>query len=445
MKIIIAGAGEVGTFLAEFLSDANQDIVVIDVDEDRLAYINANFDVLTVLGSAASFNVLSDAKVKNADIFIAVTNHEHINLVAASLAKKIGVKRSIARVDNLEYVEPKNVRHFKSLGVDNLINPKKLLVDEIVGLIKSVTNEIFDFSKGDLSLFVTRLNENSKVLGKTLKETNELNKGFEYRTLLIYRDDKSFIPKPDDVFKENDLVYVISRKSGLKRLLELSGQTPLNIKEVMILGGGTVGELTALELEKKYDVKIIENNKKRCEELADILEKTLVINADVRDIDVLQQENLKKTDAFIAITDSSETNIFTSLIAKQYNVKRIITEVENVDFIKISKDLKIEGIINKKLITASYITRYTIRADVLSVKLLNTAKADILEVVARKDSKITKDSIRNLHIPKDMIIGGIIRGNESFIATADTRVLPGDIAVLLALPSALHKIEAFFG
>ncbi len=445
MKIVIAGAGEVGAFLAEFLSNDKQDIVVIDIDEERLNYINSNYDVLTVLGSATSFKVLEEAKVKNADIFIAATHYEHINLVSASLAKKLGAKRSIARINNLEYIETKNVRHFRSLGIDNLISPDKLIVDEIIGLIKrSASSEVFEFSKGELSLFVTRLNKNSQVVGKSLKEANDLNPDFEYRALLIVRDNKTFIPSPKDVFQENDLVYAVSRKHGLKRLMEISGQTPVNIKEIMILGGGKVGKLTAMELEKKYNVKLIEKDRSKCEELAEVLDKTLVINADGRDIDVLQQEHIDKMDAFIAVTNSSETNIFTSLIVKQYNVKRTITEVENVDFIKISKDLKIEGIINKKLITASHITRYTIRADVLSVKLLNTAKADIIEVVARKDSKVTKNKIRDLGMPKDIIIGGIIRGNESFIATADTQIQAGDIVVLLVLPSALHKIEKFF-
>ena len=445
MKIVIAGAGEVGTFLAEFLSNDKQDIIVIDIDEDRLDYVNSNFDVLTILGSATSFKILEEAKVKNADIFIAATQNEHVNLVAASLAKKLGAKRSVARVNNMEYIETKNIRHFRSLGVDNLISPDKLIVDEIIGLIKrSASNEVFEFSKGELSLFVTRLNPQSKVIGKTLKEANSLNPDFEYRALLIVRDNKTFIPKPNDVFKENDLVYVVSRRHGLKRLMEISGQISIDIKDIMILGGGNVGMLTAMELEKHYNVKLIEKERAKCEELADVLEKTLVLNADGRDIDVLQQENIDKMDAFIAVTDSSETNIFTSLIAKQYKVKKIITEVENVDFIKISKDLKIEGIINKKLITASHITRYTIRADVISVKLLNTAKADIIEVVARKDSRITKGKLRELEIPKEIIIGGVIRGNESFIATGDTEVKPGDIVVLLVMPSALHKIEKFF-
>jgi len=445
MKIVIAGAGEVGTFLADLLSKDEQDIVVIDIDEEKLNYINSNYDVLTVLGSATSFHVLEEAKVKNADIFIAATHFEHVNLVSASLAKKLGAKRCIARVENLEYVENINLRHFRSLGIDNLINPDKLIVDEIIGLIKSsASNEVFEFSKGELSLFVTRLTSNSQVIGKSLIEANKLNNDFEYRALLIVRDNMTFIPRPEDVFMENDIVYAVTRKHGLKRLMEISGQVSINIKELMILGGGQVGMLTAKELEDNYNIKLIEKDREKCEDLVDVLEKTLVLNADGRDVDILEQENLSNMDAFVAVTDSSETNIFTSLIAKQHNVKKVITEVENVDFIKISKDLKIEGIINKKFITASYITRYTIRANVLSVKLLNTAKADIIELVARKDSKVTKAPLRDLRLPKDIIVGGVIRDNKSLIADGNTQIEPGDIVVLLVLPTALHKIEKFF-
>ena len=445
MRIVIAGGGEVGTFLAELLSKDKKDIVVIDTDEDKLQSINANFDVLTVCGSATSIKVLEEAKVKGAYIFIAATHFEHVNIVAASLAKKIGARRTIARVDNLEYIMPKNKRHFKNLGIDTLINPDKLAVDEIVGMIKQgASNEVFEFSKDDLSLFVTRLNENSQVVGKELVESSKIHEGFEYRAILIVRDEKTFIPRPSDVFQVNDIVYAVSSRKGLDRLMKISGQEKVRIGDVMIFGGSKIGKLTAQKLEQHFNVKLVEKDKHRCMELSESLDKTLIVNADARDIQTLKQENIEKMDVFISVTDSSETNIFASMLAKRLSVPKTITEVENIDFIEISKDLKIEGIINKKLIAASLTTRYLIDADILSIKMLNTAEADIIEVIARQDSTITKKSLAELNLPRDVIIGGIIRNNESFIARGSTHIQPGDICVVLALSDSIHTIEEYF-
>ncbi len=445
MRIVIAGGGEVGTFLAELLSKEKKDIVVIDTDEDKLQYISTNFDVLTINGSATSIKVLEEAKVKGAYIFIAASHYEHVNIVAASLAKKIGARRTIARVDNLEYITPKNKRHFKNLGIDTLINPDKLAVDEIVGLIRQgASNEIFEFSKGDLSLFVTRLNEKSVVIGKTLIEASKIYNDFEYRAMLIVRGEQVFIPHPNDIFQVNDIVYAVSSRKGLDRLMKISGQEKLKIKDVMIFGGSKIGLLTAQKLESNFNVKLVEKNKQRCMELSEFLNKTLIINADARDIQALKHENIEKMDVFISLTDSSETNIFASILAKRLGVPGTITEVENIDFIEISKDLHIGGVINKKLIAASLTTRYLIDADILSIKMLNTVDADIIEVIARQDAKITQKSLAELKLPDGILIGGVIRNNESFIARGSTHIQPGDICVVLVLPEAIYVIEEYF-
>jgi len=445
MRIVIAGAGEVGSFLTELLSKDRQDIVVIDINKEKLDFLANNFDVLTVEGSATSIKTLEEAKVKGAFIFIAATFDEHVNIVAASLAKKVGARRTIIRVQNLEYTLPANKRYFKNIGVDTVICPDKLAVNEIAALIRqSATSEVFEFSKGDLSLFVTRLKSNSELIGKKLVEATKLTPDFQYRTLLIVRDDKTFIPRKDDVFKENDIVYVVSDKKGLSKLMKISAQSKVDIGDVIILGGTKIGVLTALKLEKHFNVKLFEANHKRCEDLSGILKNTLVINSDGRDADILKQENIETTDAFIAVTDSSETNIFTSLLAKKMGAKKTVTEVENIDFIHLSKDLNIEGIVNKKLIAASLTTRFLINADVLSVKFLNSANADIIEVIAKQNSKITQGKVKDVNFPKEATIGGVIRGNQSFIVAGDFQVLPGDIVILLVLPTAIHTIEKFF-
>lgn len=445
MKIIVAGAGEVGTHLAKMLSSEFHDITVIDPDAESLKSIDSNLDLLTITGSATSFEILKEAKVKKAALFIAVAHSEETNITAAIIAKKLGAKKTIARVDNNEYIEPENISHFTRLGIDYLIYPERIAAREVVDLLGQ--GEIFesvDFSGGKLSLYVLKLDEKAPVINQTLIDVIKNNRQIEFRAVAIARNGKTIIPRGNDYFQVNDLVYVVTNKSGIRDVLKYSGKKKIEIKNIMILGGSRIGKRVAKSLENRFNIKLIEIDKNKSTQLADHLSNSLVINGDGRDIDLLNQEGLSNMDTFIAVTGNSETNILSCLLAKKMGVKKTIAEIENIDYIDLGESMGIDTIINKKLVTASRIFKFTMSAEVETMKCLTGSDADVLEFVAREDSKITKESLRNIDFPKDAIVGGIIRGNKSFIATGDTIIEADDRVVVFALPSAVKKLDNLF-
>lgn len=445
MKIIVAGAGEVGTHLAKMLSSEFHDITVIDPDAESLKNIDSNLDLLTITGSATSFEILKEAKVKKAALFIAVTHSEETNITAAIMAKTLGAKKTIARVDNYEYIEPENISHFIRLGIDYLIYPERIAAREVVNLLGQ--GEIFesvDFSGGKLSLYVLKLDEKAPVINQTLIDVIKNNKQIEFRAVAIARNGKTIIPSGNDYFQVNDLVYVVTNKSGIRDVLKYSGKKKIEIKNIMILGGSRIGKRVAKSLENRFNIKLIEIDKNKSAQLADFLSNSLVINGDGRDIDLLNQEGLSNMDTFIAVTGNSETNILSCLLAKKMGVKKTIAEIENIDYIDLGESMGIDTIINKKLVTASRIFKFTMNAEVETMKCLTGSDADVLEFVAKKDSKITKESLRNIDFPKDAIVGGIIRGNKSFIATGNTIIEADDRVVVFALPSAVKKLDNLF-
>ncbi len=445
MNIIIAGDGEVGLHLAQELANENHDITIIDQHEEMLKMVESHTDLMTIMGSSTSISVLQSANIQKADLLISVVHNENINLVTAILGKQLGAKRTIARVNNLDNLNKKNIQIFKNLGIDALVCPEEIAAQEIIGLLKqTAATEIFDFSDGKLSLFLIKLEENAPVINKTLNQIAAEYPHLNFRSVAIHRNSKTIIPKGDNMLKTNDLSYVITKPEGVNELLMLSGKKHIDINNVMIIGGGRVGRTTAKKLEKDLNIKLLEIDKGKCMTLTDSLEETLVINGDARDIQLLIDEDIKGIDAFIAVTDNSETNILTCLHARKYGVKRTIALVENIDYIDISQNIGIDTIINKKLITASYIVQFTMGAEVTSIKCLSGIDAEVMEFVAKPNSPVTKKIISKLKIPSGAIIGGIVRGNKSYIAIGDFQILENDKVVIFTLPEATHKIGKLF-
>ena len=397
MNIIVAGAGEVGTHLAKMLSIEYHDIVVIDSDTDKLAHLSSSADLLVVEGSATSISALKEANVKKADLFVAVTSSENANILSATLAKRLGAKKVIARIDNNDYLLPNNKEIFLHMGVDSLIYPEKLAAKEVISLLgHTSTTEFVDFSGGKLSLAVMRLEEDAPVIDQTLLQTIKDNQDLEFRAVAIAREGETIIPRGSDQFKVNDLVYVITNQSGVKEMLEYSGKTNIEVHNLMILGGGRIGVRIAYELEKEVNVKIIEKNREESVRLANFFKNALVINGDGRDTELLMQEGLQYMDAFIAVTGNSETNILTCLAAKRMGVKKTIAEVENFDYIKLAESMGIDTVINKKLITASRIFRYTMSTEVSAIKCLTGSDAEVLEFIVKPNSPVTKGKIKDI-------------------------------------------------
>jgi trk system potassium uptake protein TrkA len=445
MDIVIAGDGEVGSHLAQLLAGENHNITVVDPHSKMLEMIGAHTDVLTIEGDSTSIEILEKAKVNKADLLIAVLHDENINLMTCILGKKLGAKKTIARISNSEFLETKHESLFNNLGVDQMVFPERIAADEIVNLLKqTAATEIFDFSEGMLQLFLIKLEKYAYVVNKTLNQIAQEFPKLNFRAVSIHRSGKTIIPNGDTYFRENDLAYVITKPEGIDMLLQLGGKQPFKIKDIMIIGGGRIGKKTALSLENEMHIKLMEKDTVRAEQLTSILNNTLIINGDTRDINQLEDEGIRDMDAVIALTNSSETNILTCLHARKLGVKRTIALVENIEYIDIAQNIGIDTIINKKLITASYINRHTMMGNVTSVKCLSGINADAIELVAMPNSAVTKKPIKKLKMPEGAIIGGIVRGNESFIAIGDLQINENDKVVVFSMPYALHKVNQLF-
>ena len=434
-----------GMHLAEALVRSNHDITLVDPHEELLKMMESHSDLMTITGDSTSTDVLLRANVKHADLVIAVLHDEHINLLTGIIAKKLGAKKVIARVNTMENLSPEVWRMYQDLGIDGLLSPEDIAAQEIISLLKqNASLETYDFSGGKLQLFMVKLESEAEILGKTVDEVINQYEHLEFRIAAIHRRQSTFIPQGEDMFQIGDMVYVVTKPHAVKDIIKLSGKKKINIHNVMIVGGGRVGRITAKRLEHELNIKVLESNKERCMDLTNYLSEALVVNADARDLDMLEDEGIKDMDAFIAVTDNTETNILTCLQAKSFGVKKTIALVENIDYIDISQNIGIDSIINKKLIAASYMVKYTLGAKVSTLKSLSGIDADIVEFDVRAGSAVTRKPIGQLAMPTDAIICGITRDGESYIATDDFQIETDDQVVVLALPDAIPAVERLF-
>ncbi|HNR41427.1 MAG TPA: Trk system potassium transporter TrkA [Bacteroidales bacterium] len=445
MRIVIAGAGEVGTHLAKMLSNENHDIILVDTEEDHLKPLDSSLDVLTYVGSATSVNLLRDILQKKTDLFIAVTHWEDTNITSSILAKKFGAVKTIARIDNLDYLEHSTLEFFKSLGIDSLIYPELIAAREVLGLLHETgTTEFMEFCGGKLAMYVQKLDENAPILNKTLEEMSIDHSTDKFRAVAIKRNDKTIIPKGQDRFFLDDTVFVISTNEGIAEMMARSGKKSFEAKRIMILGGSRIGKHVALYMQKSCEVKLIDSDPAKCQALSEILDDTLIINGDCRDVEVLEQEGISEMDAFVAVTGNSETNILSCLLAKKFGVKKTIAEVENMEYISLAENTGIDTIINKKISAASRIFRHTSNQNVTQVKYMTGTDAEVIEFNVPENARITKGTLRGLDFPRDAIVGGGTRDGVPYIATGDTIIKVNDKVVVFTLPSAYEKISKFF-
>lgn len=451
MRIIIAGAGEVGSHLAKMLSNEANDITVIDSSAKRLNALSATADIITVEGNPSAIKVLMEAGVDKADLFIAVNPSESqdVNIVSAMLAKKLGSKKVTARINNEEYLSYENKFLFKEMGIDLLFYPEKIAAGEIAELLKrTASTNSMDFARGKLQIAVFKLEEDSPILGMNMLEFSEFaaKDGQSFRVVAIARGDDTIIPKVDTKFKYHDLVFIISTRSGMDVLMDYLGKRDIEVNSLMILGGSPTAEILAKQMSKQIDsIKLIEMNKEKCLDLSERLpDNVIVVNGDGRNSDFLMEESIKEYDAFVAVTNNSETNILASVAAKSLGVARTIAEVENIEYIKLAESMGVDAVINKKLITAGRIFKFTLSSKVRFIKYMSGTKAEVLEYIVAPDTAITKMPLKDMKFPRNAIVGGIIRGNESFIAVGDTVIEAYDRVAVFALPDAVKEVDKFF-
>jgi trk system potassium uptake protein TrkA len=454
MKIVIEGAGQVGSHLAKMLSHASNEITVIDEDGERIRKLTSSADVSTVQGPLSNIALLREAGCAKADLFIAVNpfQSQSVNIVSALLAKKIGAKRVLARIDDESYLSPENKLLFKDLGIDMLFFPEKSASDEIVEMLQhSASTESMDFARGKLQLAVFKLDDDSPLLEMSVAEFAKTVKTAEpeadFRIVAISRGGVTIIPRYDTPFKYMDYLYVIARREGVPALMKYLGKDKIEVHRVLILGGSEIGEMVAgrLAAQKLEDIKIIDIDPARCRQLSeDLPDLVSVACGDVRNSDFLLEEDIKSFQAVLSCTGNDEVNILACVVAKKMGVPRVIAQVENLEYIRLAEEMGVDSTINKKLITASRIFKFTLSDKVRSVRYMSGTDAEVLEYTAAPDSKITKAPLKDIDFPRDAIIGGIIRGGDSFIAVGHTRIEAYDRVAVFALPDAVKDVDKMF-
>ena len=447
MKIIIAGAGDVGFHLAKLLSYESQDTYIIDFDGEKLEYLNSHLDIITKKGDATSIKLLKEIGVDSADLLIAVTDSQNTNFTISVIGKSLGAKKTIARIDNSEFLNECEV-DFKKFGLDFMISPQELAANEIKMLLdQSSFNDTVAFESGVFNVMGTLLTHNSPIIDLTVKEASHSFPSIDFTTIAIKRQgvSQTIIPRGDTRYELEDQVYFCVPNYSMKDLYPILGKKQFNIKNVMILGGSSIGQKTARNLCKNnFKVKLIEINREKAGLLAEELSDTLVISGDGRDLELLEEENIRETDAFIAVTGNSETNIMSCLVAKSKGVKKTIALVENMDYIDISQTIGIESLINKKLIAASNIFRHIRKGEILALANLHNIDAEVFEFEVKQGAKVTDHPIKDLRFPREAVFGGVIRNKKAMMATGDMQIQTGDKVIVFCLPEAIHTVERLF-
>ena len=417
MRIIIAGAGAVGRHLAKLLSREDMDISLIDDRQDRLGDLDANYDLLTKVGSPMSIHDLKSIGVKDVDLFIAVTPSESDNITACLLANQLGAKKTLARIDNYEYLMPENKRIFEQMGLNHLIYPELLAAQEITASLK--TNWMryhLTLCEGALELCVVKVREGAEVIGKQFM-SGFFNHGL-YRVVAIKRGQETIIPTGLDEIQVDDMVYAVCTRENMKVLREQLGKQKKEIRNIVFFGGSKIAQKTVQNLSDDLSIKILEADRDHCYHLSEKINNALIINADGSDMAVLKDEGIEDADAFVAVTDSSEANIFACMAAKRFGVK--------------------------KTIAASYIYQMLLDASVLNVRNLTSADAEIVEFMAEEGSRITKCKIRDMRLPKDANIGAIVRAGEGILVNGETQILQGDQVVVFCKSQVIRQLEKYF-
>lgn len=444
MKIVIAGAGNVGIHLAKLLAGENQDITLIDENEHKLSRLDSSFDLLTIQESPLSFHGLKEAGADSADLFVAVTPDESCNLMSCQLAHYLGAKKTVARIDNYEYLQPKQKEFFTNMGVNSLIYPEMLAAKDIVdGMKLSWIRQWWEFAGGALVMMGIKLRDNAQILDKPL---SQLGKERPYHIVAILREGETIIPSGSDTIQAGDLVYFMTMKKHIPHIRKIAGKEELpDVRDVIIMGGSRIAVRTAKLMPDYMNLKIIESDLDKCNRLTELCDdKVMIINGDGRDPSLLTSEGIDHTEAFVALTDNSETNILACLAAKRFGVTKTIAEVENIDYINMAEKLDIGTVINKKKIAASHIYQMMLDADVTNVKCLTFANADVAEFNVMPGAKITRNLIKDISLPRGVTIGGLIRDKEAILVTGDTQIQEGDHVVVFCLEGMIKTIEKYF-
>jgi trk system potassium uptake protein TrkA len=444
MKAIIIGAGKLGYSIAQMLSSEGYDVIVIDQIEARLQAVDEHLDVQTICGNGASGDILQEAGVYHADLLVAVTEGDELNMVSCFIGKSLGAKRTIARVRKPEYIDFDKSSGLGHMGIDLIINPERVTADEIVKLAKMAEAQNVEFyADGKVQLLELRVTEKAPVAGQQLKEF-----GFHapFLVVAILRDEKMIIPRGKDRVLAGDIIFILAETKKMRGIERFFGQRRLKIESVVILGGGRVGYYLASKLEElHYSVKVIEKDIEKCKSIAQRLNSSLVINGDGTDLSLLEDENVGDTDLFVAVTGDDKLNMLVSLLAKHLGAKKTIAQIRRSDYTSLVEKVGIDRAVSPRLLTAGAVLRFIRKGQVVSITLVSDARAQITELIATESYPYAGAYLKDIKFPSGAIIGALTRDDKVIVPSGEDRVMLGDRVIVFALPEATHKVEKFFG
>lgn len=433
-----------GIHLARWLSSESHDITLIDQDEERLLNIDTNIDAITIAGEVTDFKVLNQAKTASADLFISVTSLEEANILSCMYAKRMGARRTIARISQMQYLHDEKI-NIRELGIDELISPESLAAREIRHLVKTnAASESIEFENGKITLLGLDVEEEAPAVGKTMAQISGMHDAGSYLVVAIKRGEETIIPKGNTRVEPCDHLYVITHAEGMDQLMEVTGKKRIDVENIVIMGGSRTGMLLAKKLSREHHVKLIEKNVDKSHDMASELPNVLVLNFDGTEFDKLEEEGIQNTDVFLAVTGNSETNILASLVAKTRGVKKVIAMVENIEYQNLTASIGIDSLINKKLAAANFIYRYIRRGDFIALSTIHGVDAEVVEFEVSGKSKVVNKKLRELELPEGALIGGVIRDNKGLIPSGDFELHTKDKVVVFTKTYCARKVNRFF-
>jgi len=444
VRVIIVGAGKVGFNLAQMLSYEQHDVVVIEMDEERRQIIGEHLDIQTVGGNGASPTVLQEAGVREADMLIAVTEMDEINMVACMMAKQFGVPRTVARVRNPEYTEGQPSISYREMGIDFIINPEQVTAREVAKVIEVPEALNVDYyAEGRIQMIEVKISPQAPVVGKKLKDLNIPN---QCLIACILRDSGMVVARGEDMIQAGDLVFIILRTKDIVTVEKIIGKQISRASTVTILGAGRISYyLTDYLLRKKLvSVKVIEKNRTIAKQFAQRMPKALIINGDGADMELLREENIGESDVFVAVTDDDKMNLLVSLLAKNLGVKKTITQVRRSDYSTLMEQVGIDVVVSPRLLTAEAILRFIRRGNIVSVTLVGGDKAEVLELIVPEKSLVTNRSLKQINLPPGTLVGAIQRKNDVLIPKGTDVIRAGDQVMVFSLPEHIHTVEKYF-
>ena len=444
MKITIVGAGRVGVHLAKYFADEQQDVFLVDNDSKHLTMLESDFNMRTFLGEPTDFETLRKANASHADIFVAVTADTAENLVSCAMARSMGARKTIARVDKYSYLLPGNEAVLRKMGVDHVVFPDYLAAQSVISSLKHAwCREWSEFENGSIIMVAVPVAESSPIAGIMLKDL--FNESRVLHISALRRNHHTLIPGGTDKLMPDDILYITATPEGIDKVKDLIGIKPLTVKNVILMGGSTVSELMGNIASKDFSFVIIEKDIERCRQLMESCPDCGIICGDGSEFDVLEEAGIYKCDAFVALTDNTESNILSCLTASDAGVRKNIAEIEKEQLIAKAESFQFGSIINKPIITATSIFQLILDSDVDASKYFGLPDAEIARLQVKADSFLTRDTVMHLKLPPGVTFAGMIRDGKGKMVTGTTHFLPGDTVIVFCLSGTLKRVEKLFG